>query len=112
MTQETKKLQLQLKFLTCDYLTNKRLAKDHPHLSPACDLRLDTTDSIEHVLATCRATAEVSDKLFPELVNVIVQVAAAPPTSRHSLKFILDCTSLNLPDTIRIPAHNPLISIL
>ena len=117
-TQEAKKLRLHLKFLTCDYLTNERLAKDHPHLSAACELCLDPTDSIEHVLASCRATAEVRNRLFPELVNAIVKVQPMcsllhyhPPPDILT-QFILDCTSLNLPDSVRIPAHNPLTFLI
>ena len=34
-TQDVKKLRLHLKFLTCDYLTNERLALNHPGKDPA-----------------------------------------------------------------------------
>ena len=117
-TQDTKKLQLHLKFLTCDYLTNERAAIDNPHLSSACDLCLDPTDSIEYVLTTCRATAEVRKRLYPDFVNAVVAVQPVCSLLQHYpppnilTQFILDCTSLNLPDTIRIPAHNPLLSLI
>ena len=114
-TQDVKKLRVHLKFLTCDYLTNDRLSLDRPNVSPACDLCQDP-DSIEHVLTICTATSEVRDRLYPELVNTIAQVHPAsgillhhPPPSVLT-QFILDCTSLNLPDLIRVPAHNPDIS--
>ena len=117
-TQDTKKLRHHLKFLTCDYLTNERLSKDRPHHSPACYLCLDPTDSIEHVLTICRATAEVRNRLFPELVNVVAKVQPMCSILQHHpppdilTQFILDCTSLNLPETIRIPAHNPLVYLI
>ena len=117
-TQDSKKLRLHLKFLTCDYLTNERLSKDRPHLSAACDLCLDPNDSIEHVLTRCRATASVRDRLYPELVNTVAKVQPLcsilyQPLPSHVLtQFILDCTSLNLPNSARIPAHNPLVSLI
>ena len=111
-TQEVKKLRLHLKFLTCDYLTNERLSKDRPNLSSACDL-CHHTDSIEHVLTSCKATAEVRGRLYPELVNTVgnVQPMCAiltqdPPTNILT-QFILDCSSANLPESFRIPIHSP-----
>ena len=120
-TQDVKKLRLHLKFLTCDYLTNERLAKDRPYLSSTCDLctdhGTDCTDSIEHVLTSCKATREVRSRLYSELVNTValVQPMCAILTC-HPLppdiltQFILDCTSANLPESFRIPLHNPDIS--
>ena len=114
-TQDAKKARLHLKFLTCDYMTNEKLAKDNPTRSPACDLCPCPAplDSIEHILVTCRATAEVRARLIPELLNIVARVQPQcsilqcyPPPSTLA-QFILDCTSNNLPDKIRIPAHNP-----
>ena len=119
-TQDVKKLRIQLKFLTCDYLTNDRIALDRPGVSPLCDLcldqGLDSRDTIEHVLASCIATAEVRRRLYPELVNTVAQVQPMcsillcnPPPSILT-QFVLDCTSLNLPGSYRVPMHNPGIS--
>ena len=114
-TQDAKKARLHLKFLTCDYMTNEKLAKDNPTRSPACDLCPCPAplDSIEHILVSCRATAEVRARLIPELLNIVAKVQPQcsilqcyPPPSTLT-QFILDCTSNNLPDNIRIPAHNP-----
>ena len=63
-----------LKFLTCDILTNERKSIDQPSVSPACDLCDAPTDSIEHVLVSCGATSDVRNRLFPELMNVVAQV--------------------------------------
>ena len=112
-TQEVRKLRLHLKFLTCDYLTNDRLSKDRPYLSSKCDLCLDCTDSIEHVLASCLATTEVRGRLYPELVNAVAHVQPMCAILTHHppadilTQFILDCTSVNLPESFRIPVHNP-----
>ena len=112
-TQEAKKLRLHLKFLTGDFLTNERLSLDNPSVSPACTLCQAPTDSIEHVLVVCRATSEVRKRLLPELLNTVARVQ---PMSQILLnnhpasiltQFVLDCTSINLPETIRVPAHNP-----
>ena len=115
-SQDAKKLRIHLKFLTSDYLTNERLALDRPSLSAACELCSSPNDTIEHVMVTCKATAEVRRRLFPELLNTVAQVQPMcnilryhPPPSILT-QFILDCSSLNLPDSIRIPAHNPGIS--
>ena len=115
-TQDVKKLRLHLKFLTCDYLTNERLALDHPGKDPSCQLCLAPSDSIEHVIMSCRATSDVRDRLLPELLNAVakvqpnnklLEVLPPPPVMTQ---FVLDCTSFNLPDSVRIPFHNPQIS--
>ena len=117
-TQDSKKLRLHLKFLTCDYLTNERLSLDRPTLSSACDLCLDPSDTIQHVLTQCSATNDVRSRLFPELVNTIAKVQPMCSILHHYpppdtlTQFILDCTSLNLPPSIRIPAHNPLVYLI
>ena len=107
------KLRLHVKFLTCDYVTNERLSKTKPNKSPTCDL-CPEPDTIEHILVACRSTAEVRRRLYPELLNTVAQVQPLcallqpqqPPPS-VLVQFILDCTSINLPESYRIPAHNP-----
>ena len=115
-TQDAKKLRLHLKFLTCDYLTNDRLAVDQPGRSPACSL-CGALDSIEHVLLACKATDSIRSRLLPELLNTVskVQPTSAlltmpPPPPSILAQFVLDCTSFNLPETIRISVQNPGIS--
>ena len=115
-TQDVKKLRLHLKFLTCDYLTNERLAHNHPGKDPGCQLCQAPTDYIEHVIMSCRATSDVRDRVLPELLNAVALVQpnsklleVLPPPSVMT-QFVLDCTSFNLPDTVRIPYHNPQIS--
>ena len=111
--QDVKRLRFHVKFLTCDYLTNEWLSKDQPHLSSACVLCAAPVDSLEHVLVLCRATQECRSKLLPELLNTVAAVQPMCailqpyPAPDILLQFILDCTSLNLPDSYRVPAHNP-----
>ena len=112
-TQDAKKLRLHLKFLTCDFITNERLAQDQPNLSKACSLCSDPVDSIQHVLVSCRATSDIRSRLLPELMNVVAQVQPmsrilepdTPPSIMTQL--ILDCCSFNLAASFRIPIHNP-----
>ena len=115
-TQDAKKLGLHLKFLTCDILTNERRSEDQPGVSPACDFCDDPIDSIEHALVCCKAIADIRGRLFPELMNTVAKVQPMskilhyqPPASILT-QFVLDCTSFNLPDDIRIPVHNPGVS--
>ena len=117
-TQDAMKLRLHTKFLTCDYMTNESLSKTRPNRSSACDLCSTPVDSVEHILVSCRATSEVRQRLYPELLNVVSEVQPLcailqiqPPTPPSVLvQFILDCTSINLPESFRIPTHNPGIS--
>ena len=111
-TQQAKKLRLHLKFLTSDFLTGERLAQDQPNIDPGCKLCLATVESTEHVLITCRATADVRQRLYPELMNAVAKVQPTShilqnPTAHQLTQFILDCTSINLGENFRIPAHNP-----
>ena len=73
-TQDAKKLRLHLKFLTCDLITNERLSRDNPTISPACPLCNDSLDSTTHVLTSCQALSEVRARIFPELMNTVAQV--------------------------------------
>ena len=115
-TQDSKKLRLHLKFLTSDYITNEQLSLTKPNTSSACSLCTTTSDSTEHVLVACQATSHVRSRLFPELMNTVFQVQPNSRILAHDIpndilsQFILDCTSFNLPDSIRIPVHNPDIS--
>ena len=114
-TQDSRKLRPHLKFLSGDFLSGEMLAADRPSLSPACKLCSAPVDSYDHILLACRATAETRERIFPELLNIVSQVQ---PRSillqNHShpqlTQFILDCTSPNLDENLRIPAHNPGIS--
>ena len=114
-TQDARKLRHHLKFLTGDFLTAERLALDQPSLDPACKLCLAPVESTEHVLVSCSATADIRQRILPELMNTVAHVQPNsyilnnPPASQLA-QFILDCTSINLEERIRIPAHNPGVS--
>ena len=116
-TQDARKLRHHLKFLTGDILTAERLALDQPHLDPSCKLCLDPVESSEHVLVNCSATADVRRRILPELLNKVAQVQPNSRilqgfTDQQLAQFILDPTSANLDNSIRVPAHNPGVSEL
>ena len=117
-TQDVKRLRLHLKFLSGDFLTNERLNLDQPNISPACKLCHAPVESSAHVLVVCRATQEVRSRLMPDLMNTVAQVQPTcellqfQPSAPILTQFLLDCTSLNLPDSFRVPAHNPDISAI
>ena len=84
------------------------------HVHPKCLLCLAPVESPEHILVLCTATSEIRQRLFPELVNVVSDVQPSCSilsnntfTSSELTQFLLDCTSLNLKESIRIPLHNP-----
>ena len=114
-TQDSKKLRLHLKFLTGDFLHAERLALDQKNLSPACKLCPASVESTEHVLMSCKATAETRRRILPNLLNIVAIVQPSSlilqsPTAQELTQFLLDCTSLNLDERFRVPAHNPGIS--
>ena len=107
-TQDVKKLRPYLKFLTCD-VSDCFLASDSNNRCLLCLAEC----SIEHVLASCPANKSIKERLLPTLLNIIANVqpqcALLKSYEDNTLlvQFILDCTSLNLPEPFRIPAHNP-----
>ena len=112
-SQDALRLRFHLKFLTEDYLTAERLAINHG-TNPSCKLCEGKLESIAHILTQCSATADIHQRLLPELLNVVSQVqpssAILTNQSQYLTQFILDCSSLNLPQTYRVPTHNPGIS--
>ena len=111
-TQDVQKLRYHLKFLSGDFLTAERLARDN-NSSSQCKLCQAAVETTAHALTECRATSEVHRDLIPTLLNTVQDIEPnnhlllSPLPSEHLTQFLLDCTSLNLPDPYRIPAHNP-----
>ena len=82
---------------------------NHPLRSdPMCKLCQAPTESTAHALTSCRATADVRDRMLPELLNIVawVQPCCSILESYEQpwvlTQFILDCTSLNLPDSSKV----------
>ena len=73
-TQYVKKLRA---LLTGDFVTCQRLALDQSDLDPACKLCRAPVESTQHVLtawSACLATADVDQRIFPKLLNLVAQV--------------------------------------
>ena len=114
-TQDVIKLRIHIKFLVGDYFHAQRLALDQPHLSPACKLCSAPVETSEHVLVTCSATAECRRRILPDLLNAVAAIQPTShilgsPTKGQLVQFILDCTSMNLDNNLRIPTHNPRVT--
>ena len=113
-TQDVQKLRYHLKFLCGDFLTAERLSRDN-NTSPQCKLCLTAVETTAHVLTKCRATSEVQRDLIPTLLNTIQDIdphnhiLLSPIPTEYLTQFLLDCTSPNLPEPYRIPAHNPCV---
>ena len=125
-TRDVERLRPHIKMLAGDYLTYSRIVLDRKgEGDPSCRICSNSespqtapalTDTIEHILTECKGTAEVRERLFPELLNILLSVEPnhtflSLPPKLHSLditltQFILDCASFNLPETIRISHSN------
>ena len=114
-TQDALKLRPHLKFLSGDYLTAERMSLDQG-TDPQCRLcpRPAPIESVKHIMTECPASAEIHRRLLPELLNTVANVQPSSSllnnSTQHLTQFLLDCTSFNLPETHRIPTHNPRVS--
>ena len=111
-TQDCKRLRAHLKFLSGDYFCGERKAIDVPGSNPKCVLCPAPVESPEHILSVCKATADVRQRLLPELLNTVLEVQPSCSildgcSNSELTQFILDCTSINLDNSMRIPSHNP-----
>ena len=104
--QDVRKFRSHIKLLTCDLIPD-------PAAPPLCHLCGNAALSSEHMLFLCSSTAEVMRRMLPDLLNVVAHVDTPsrllkyiPPTSLLT-QFLLDCSSFNLPDDIRISVQNP-----
>ena len=107
-----------IKMLTGDYQCFAYLAQDRgmePHCR-LCRLLLDAQDQapaedIEHLLTSCRATADTRSRIMPEILNALT---TSFPSNRLLTKpnhimltqFLLDPCSMNLPNDIRLPPEH------
>ena len=110
-TQDVIKLRAHIKFLCCDLLTGEQLAAQHGG-DARCRLCPCPMETTEHILTSCRPLHNVRERLLPELLNTVCSVAPTSqllsnPDSKYLTQFILDCTSLNLPNPYRLSPQNP-----
>ena len=109
-TRDVAKLRSQLKLLCCDLVTGETLGRQQGGDS-SCKLCLAPLESTEHLVTTCRPLSHIKERLLPELLNVVKDIAPncrilADPHSEHLTQFLLDCTSLNLPNGYRLSPEN------
>ena len=112
-TQDAKKVRYHIKFLCGDFLTGERLGLDQG-VNPQCPLCPAPVETASHILVQCRAMHHVRERLLPELLNAILTadptcLILVYPASPHLAQFLLDCTSLNLPNHFRLSPQNPSI---
>ena len=131
-TREVERMRPHIKMLTGDYLTYSRIVTDRQTGDPSCRLCRKLTvplsltpppaETIPHILTECRGTAEVRERIIPELLNSLLLAKPNHPylISQPSLyilnptlaQFILDCTSFNLPDSHRLDINcNQLVTV-
>ena len=116
-TRNVCKLRILLKFLTGDYLSFERLESDRNTNDPHCRLCPSSCMDTRHILTECRGTADVRERLYPELVNIVADLAPnskllnfSTLTSSILTQFILDCGSPFLSGDYRLNYSQPGIS--
>ena len=116
-TRDAMKLRSHIKLLAGDFLSYELLAVERGG-SPKCRLCPASTESTQHILSECRGTADTRERLLPELLNLIASIEPncsllKPETTPEILtQFILDPTSMNLPNEFRISTLHPHLSEL
>ena len=107
------KLRIHLKFLTGDFLSYSKLARNQG-CDPYCRLCLAPVENRQHILTECRLTANVRERLYPELVNLVADISPLSSLLDRSMtpnsiltQFIIDPASMNLPNSHRISYQHP-----
>ena len=114
-TRDVKKMRAHLKLLCCDLRTGEQLLREGG--DPQCQLCLAQVETTEHLVSECRALYPIRERLLPELLNTILDIdpycgILADPHSPHLTQFLLDCTSQNLPNGMRLSPENPKTSLV
>ena len=121
-TQDVSILRPHLKMLAVDYLCYDHLGCDRG-TDPCCRLcqtfsnHPAPAEDMVHLLARCRATEDIRNRVLPDLMNILAKFhltnrLLSASSHDHLTQFILDCSSLNLPNDIRVPPnHMGFISI-
>ena len=69
-------------------------------------------EDITHIVSRCRGTSDPRDRILPDLLNTVMKHNPSngilnKPNHLTLCQFILDCTSLNLPNDVRLPSTHP-----
>ena len=114
-TQDANKSRLHIKFLAGDFLTGEVLAAQSGG-NPACKLcESNASETTDHIITHCRALSSVRGRIMPEVLNLVADIVPQcgilhTNNKQHHTQFLLDCSSLNLPQNIRISNQNPRIT--
>jgi hypothetical protein len=112
-TRDSFKLKAHLKFLTGDILSQHNLSIERGS-DPHCRLCLAVCEHTQHILTECRSTSDIRERLYPQLVNLLADIQPSSglldydqTTNTLLTQFILDPTSMNLPNSHRISFQHP-----
>ena len=101
-----------LKFLTEDIDSYHHMSLDRG-VDPSCRLCSAPCEHTQHILTECCSTAEIMERLYPELVNLMSDIQPSSRQSNHLLtQFIIDPSSMNLPNTHKISSQHPRLNEL
>ena len=120
-TQHVVTIRPHIKLLSGDYLCYSQLAHDRGsdplcrlclNLAPLIDPSQAPAEDIVHLLTQCRATRDTRDRHLSDLLNSVADhhpnnLLLTNPSHIQLTQFLLDCTSLNLPNDMRIAANHP-----
>ena len=114
---EVKQMRPHIKMLAGDYFTYS-IQAEQSGCSPHCRLCFAPFEDIEHIVASCNATANMRDKFLSEMAVLTSFTASKIDfleiTRNQSIltQFILDCTSLNLEGKHRVNVQDPAVSTI
>ena len=116
-THDVSRLRPHIKMLSGDYTCYATLGIERD-MDPQCRICSLTflspapSEDIQHILTRCRGTADVRNKLIPEILNTVSKHFPSNKIleihDHHTMtQFILDCSSPNLSSTTRIDPNHP-----
>ena len=114
-TRDAMKLRSHIKFLSGDFPSYEVLAKERGG-TPRCRLCPSASESTQHILTECAGTLDTRQRLYPELLNLLVTVHPSNGLLLYQYsadtltQFILDPTSMNLSNQLRISPSHPGLS--
>ena len=111
-SRDIKKLRAHVKFVTGDILTGERLAKERG-TDPKCRICSASNDNIVHIMTQCRGTSDIRERLHADMMNTVAQIDGKNMVLQHGTtdemltQFVLDPSSMNLPNGYRLSTIHP-----
>ena len=123
-TNEVRKLRPVIKLLTGDYYTYETRSNQTKIGSPHCRIctDIDTPDqvkpieNVEHVVSVCSATSNARAKSLSKIIGLLplsktnININKLLTDTATLTQLVLDPTSLNLPNDVRIHPDDPIAS--